>query len=120
MSTNSTDEHASGASVGGPGYTPHGTHLTTTASGEQPEARTNTGNQVSGGIKGAWNVFHGAGEALRGNINSVLDGVGENIAGRGGKQEQTHPIPRSGETSSDVAARGQNEFSRGLDTFNKH
>lgn len=53
MSTNHTvqDEHLSGSTFGGPGYTPHGTHPTTTASGEQPETRTNAGNQVSGGIK---------------------------------------------------------------------
>jgi len=36
------------------------------------------GNSLAQGVKGAWNVFHGAGEAIRGNILQGVDNSGSN------------------------------------------
>lgn len=33
-------------------------------------------------LKDGFKVMHGAGEEIRGNINSALDGLGDSIAGR--------------------------------------
>ncbi|GFZ42336.1 hypothetical protein JCM24511_00051 [Saitozyma sp. JCM 24511] len=40
-------------------------------------------NSLGEKVKGGWNAFHGAGEAIRGNVNEFVDNVGEQIAGRG-------------------------------------
>lgn len=37
---------------------------------------SSAGSAIGEGLKGAWNTFNGAGEAIRGNINGALDGAG--------------------------------------------
>jgi hypothetical protein len=48
-------------------------------------------------------MFHGAGEEIRGNINSALDGLGDEIAGR----------PTATSSGDGVAARGATEIEAG-------
>jgi hypothetical protein len=48
-------------------------------------------------------VVHGAGEEIRGNINSALDGLGDSIAGR----------PATASRGDDVAAAGAAEAEAG-------
>ncbi|KAG8922091.1 hypothetical protein FRC02_012150, partial [Tulasnella sp. 418] len=47
-----------------------------TTSGSQVRVN-NMGHRVGEGVRGAWNIVHGAGEVLRGNVNSALDGTGD-------------------------------------------
>jgi len=69
-------------------------------------------------IKGGWNVFHGTGEGIRGNVNSFLDNVGEQIAGRG--QGDAKPPTRSEEQRpAHVAANGADEMRAGMAQFQK-
>lgn len=62
--------------------------------------------------------MHGAGEGIRGNVNSFLDNVGEQIAGRG--QGDVKPATRTEqERPAQVAARGADEFQAGMDRLRK-
>ena len=61
-------------------------------------------------------MFHGAGEGIRGNINSFVDNVGEQIAGRG--QGDVKPPTRTEEQRpAQVAANGADELRAGLNKF---
>ncbi|KAK1927791.1 hypothetical protein DB88DRAFT_507864 [Papiliotrema laurentii] len=69
-------------------------------------------------VKGGLGVVHGAGEGIRGNVNSFLDNVGEQIAGRG--QGDVKPATRTEqERPAQVAARGADEFQAGMDRLRK-
>jgi len=72
---------------------------------------------VGNTVKSVFNVAHGAGEGVRGNINSFFDNVGEQIAGRG--QNDVKPAPRSGEQPAQVAAKGADEFKAGMEGLQK-
>ncbi|KAK4686744.1 hypothetical protein P7C73_g3379, partial [Tremellales sp. Uapishka_1] len=85
------------------------THTTgTTADG------TVAGDNVGQKIKSGWNVFHGAGESIRGNINSFVDNVGEEIAGRGGSAARPATASDGGARPEGVAASGNQEVKQGL------
>ncbi|KAG9021642.1 hypothetical protein FRB95_001721 [Tulasnella sp. JGI-2019a] len=66
------------------------------------------GNKVGGAIKGTWNAFHGAGEALRGNIIKGAD----SITGSGGDETTlgANPVADGGT----VAESGFAEMNRGI------
>ena len=69
-------------------------------------------------LKGAFGVVHGAGEGIRGNINSFLDNAGEQIAGRG--QGDVKPATRTEEQRpAQVAANGSDEFKAGMEALRK-
>ncbi|KAG8855331.1 hypothetical protein FRB96_007129 [Tulasnella sp. 330] len=76
---------------------------------QQQATVDNAANGIGGTIKGAWNAFHGAGEALRGNIIKGAD----SIAGTGGDQSTlgANPPDESGEA---VAQSGFAEMNRGV------
>ncbi|WVR03654.1 hypothetical protein IAU60_000649 [Kwoniella sp. DSM 27419] len=67
-------------------------------------------------VKGGWNVFHGAGEGIRGNVNSFVDNIGEQIAGR---DSTAKPSSASGERPSAVAANGADEIQSGMNSLKK-
>lgn len=67
-------------------------------------------------VKGGWNVFHGTGEGIRGNINSFVDNVGEQIAGRG-QGDAKPPTRTEEERPAQVAAKGADELRAGLNQF---
>jgi len=62
------------------------------------------------GITGIVKTVHGAGEVIRGNIASFIDGVGEGITGRDG----TVPASAPGGHGTNVATEGLAEFRQGL------
>lgn len=70
-------------------------------------------------VKGGFQAIHGLGEGIRGNINSFVDGAGEQIAGRG--DSAAHPTTRTenGQTPNQVAANGADEFKQGLNAMKK-
>jgi len=68
-------------------------------------------------VKGGWNVLHGTGEGIRGNVNSFLDNVGEQMAGRG--QGDVKPPTRTEEQRpAQVAANGADELRAGVNQSN--
>ncbi|WVF66058.1 hypothetical protein IAT40_000796 [Kwoniella sp. CBS 6097] len=75
-----------------------------------------TGAQSVGDkVKGGWN---GAGEAIRGNANSFLDNVGEQIAGRD-PASQPQSLSNNGERPAGVAAKGADEIQSGMNNLKK-
>ena len=79
-------------------------------------------------IQAGWKAFHGAGEGIRGNVNVMLDNVGEQLAGRGNANTNanTHVGGAKPATMSDggqrpeaVAAKGADEFKEGMDGLKK-
>ncbi|OCF36256.1 hypothetical protein I316_02130 [Kwoniella heveanensis BCC8398] len=66
-------------------------------------------------VKGGWN---GAGEAIRGNANSFLDNVGEQIAGRD-PASQPQSLSNNGERPAGVAAQGADEIQSGMNNLKK-
>ncbi|WWD16305.1 hypothetical protein CI109_100731 [Kwoniella shandongensis] len=100
------------------------THTTTTSTnnGNTYAADGTAGGAAAQGlgdkIKGGWN---GTGEGIRGNVNSFIDNVGEQIAGRGDSTTHTTPASRTegGERPSHVAARGADEIQQGMAELKK-
>ncbi|WWC58310.1 uncharacterized protein I303_100850 [Kwoniella dejecticola CBS 10117] len=92
----------------------------TTVPGTQADgsAGANAAQGLGDKVKGGWNVFHGAGEAIRGNANSFIDNLGEQVAGRDPAQQ---PQTRSagGERPAGVAAKGADEIQQGVAEFRK-
>ncbi|WWD09150.1 hypothetical protein V865_007272 [Kwoniella europaea PYCC6329] len=78
-------------------------------------AGANAGQSLGDKVKGGWN---GAGEAIRGNANSFMDNVGEQIAGR---DPATRPESHSagGQRPAGVAATGADEIQRGVAELKK-
>ncbi|CDZ98208.1 hypothetical protein [Phaffia rhodozyma] len=86
----------------------------------------NTANSISNAVKSGWNVFHGAGEVIRGSINSAADGLGDGIAGRSSTTTTT-TTTTTGATNADAGletqsksntfASGKEEINRGLNAF---
>ncbi|KPV72526.1 uncharacterized protein RHOBADRAFT_66891 [Rhodotorula graminis WP1] len=65
--------------------------------------------------KGVFEAIHGAGEALRGNINAAVDGLGDGIANRpqGSVESRQSQSAASGEQQS-VAQKGLDELKSGI------
>ncbi|GAA5968767.1 hypothetical protein JCM21900_002749 [Sporobolomyces salmonicolor] len=59
--------------------------------------------------RGFFNAVHGAGEALRGTINSALDGIGDGVAAR----EKGSVASREG-SEGKTADKGVNEYKGGV------
>ncbi|TNY23882.1 hypothetical protein DMC30DRAFT_259546 [Rhodotorula diobovata] len=62
-------------------------------------------------VRGVFEAVHGAGEALRGNINSALDGLGDGVANRPQGTVESRQLA-AGEES--VAQKGLNELQGGI------
>ncbi|WRT63880.1 uncharacterized protein IL334_000806 [Kwoniella shivajii] len=78
-------------------------------------AGANAGQTLGDKVKGGWN---GAGEAIRGNANSFIDNVGEQVAGRDpASQPQTRTA--GGERPAGVAANGADEIQKGVADLKK-
>ncbi|WWC85985.1 uncharacterized protein L201_000856 [Kwoniella dendrophila CBS 6074] len=78
-------------------------------------AGANAGQSLGDKVKGGWN---GAGEAIRGNANSFMDNIGEQVAGR---DPASQPQTRSagGERPAGVAASGADEIQQGMANLKK-
>jgi hypothetical protein len=65
----------------------------------------------------------GAGESLRGNINSFVDNVGEQIAGRGdtahGTSQKPATVTEGGQRPAETAQQGAGEVNQGLAELRK-
>ncbi|GAA5866809.1 hypothetical protein JCM1840_004274 [Sporobolomyces johnsonii] len=59
--------------------------------------------------RGFFNAVHGAGEAIRGTINSALDGIGDGVAAR----EKGSVTSREG-SEGNTADKGVNEYKEGV------
>ncbi|WVQ79137.1 hypothetical protein IAT38_001232 [Cryptococcus sp. DSM 104549] len=81
-------------------------------------AGANAGQALGDKVKGSWNVFHGTGEGIRGNVNSFLDNVGEQIAGRDPATTAQQPNA-GGERPAAVAATGADEFKKGVEELKR-
>ncbi|KAF8341517.1 uncharacterized protein EI90DRAFT_3034185 [Cantharellus anzutake] len=86
--------------------------------GQTHENAAHTGSRLGDTLRGAWNVFHGTGEVVRGNINKLVDDTGDVISQRKSKDEK--PASRSGQTGESIVARGASEFSKGLEQLRGH
>lgn len=71
----------------------------------------NVGNKVGEGAKGFFGAIHGAGEAIRGTINSTIDGLGDGVVGR--NHGDVTSVSNSG-TSDNVARSGIDEVRESL------
>ncbi|GAA5821133.1 hypothetical protein JCM10212_006431 [Sporobolomyces blumeae] len=69
------------------------------------------GQDIGTRSKGFFNAVSGAGEAIRGTINSSLDGVGDGIAGR---EQGTVESREKGENHGDVTNKGMADFKQGV------
>ncbi|GAA5836863.1 hypothetical protein JCM9279_007683 [Rhodotorula babjevae] len=69
------------------------------------------GASLGGRVRGVFEAIHGAGEALRGNINAAVDGLGDGIANRPQGSVESRQSA-SGEES--VAQKGLNELKGGI------
>ncbi|KAK4329849.1 hypothetical protein RTBOTA2_005833 [Rhodotorula toruloides] len=87
----------------------HSTPATSTSSATP--ATDTTRASIAERISGAFGAVHGAGEAIRGTINSALDGVGDGIAGRPQGTVESRESARGEES---VAQKGINEFNQGV------
>ncbi|BGP42897.1 hypothetical protein JCM10449v2_006911 [Rhodotorula kratochvilovae] len=61
--------------------------------------------------RGVFEAIHGAGEAIRGNVNSALDGLGDGIANR---PQGTVESRQSAASEESVAQKGVREFTEGV------
>ncbi|BGP57680.1 hypothetical protein JCM8202_005462 [Rhodotorula sphaerocarpa] len=61
---------------------------------------------------GAFNAMHGAGEAIRGNINDFLDQGGDAVAGR--EHGSVSSREAGGENHGATAAKGAGEYNKGV------
>ncbi|KAK0563490.1 hypothetical protein OC844_002201 [Tilletia horrida] len=75
---------------------------------------SNVGNSIGDAIKGAFNTVGGAGESLRGTINSALDGAGEAVSGRMNSGNTTGGSSLSSENPDSVAKQGEAQFKEGV------
>ncbi|GAA5992150.1 hypothetical protein JCM10908_001790 [Rhodotorula pacifica] len=82
---------------------------------------TNTGTTSTSGNAGAdlgnraggvFNALHGAGEAIRGNINSFLDQGGDAVAGREHGSVPSRETTTAGHDTT--AQKGLNELNKGI------
>ncbi|GAA5824906.1 hypothetical protein JCM11251_005389 [Rhodosporidiobolus azoricus] len=71
----------------------------------------NAGEEIGERTGGIFGAIHGAGEAIRGTINSGLDGLGDGIAQRP-QGTATSRTSAAGEES--VAEKGKREFQDGV------
>ncbi|GAA5871978.1 hypothetical protein JCM8547_006207 [Rhodosporidiobolus lusitaniae] len=88
-----------------------------TTSTRTPAASTTTDetrNSVASRVSGLFGAIHGAGEAIRGTINSGLDGLGDGVTGRP-QGTATSRTSAAGEES--VAQKGVAEFQKGVDAL---
>ncbi|WVQ74567.1 hypothetical protein IAR50_004168 [Cryptococcus sp. DSM 104548] len=80
------------------------------------------GSQAASGlgdkIKGSWNVFHGTGEGIRGNVNSFLDNAGEQIQGNNTAAATQQPSHK-GERPAGVASKGADEIQKGVEQIRR-
>jgi len=81
----------------------------TSTNGTAPET-TGAGAGVGGAIRNVFGVVHGAGETIRGNINSTFDGIGHGVTGGPGSESTGH----SGESSASVTKAGEQEFKNSI------
>lgn len=63
-------------------------------------------------------VIKGAGDALRGEINSFIDNVGEGIAGRS-KDERPPTVTDGGRRPEEVAKEGEARLEKGLNGLDR-
>ncbi|WVW81996.1 hypothetical protein I302_104001 [Kwoniella bestiolae CBS 10118] len=78
-------------------------------------AGANAGQSLGDKVKGGWN---GAGEAIRGNANSFMDNIGEQVAGRDpAARPESHSA--GGQRPAGVAASGADEIQRGVAELKK-
>ncbi|TKY87020.1 hypothetical protein EX895_003697 [Sporisorium graminicola] len=87
------------------------------------------GDKLGGAVKGVFNTIHGAGEAIRGNINDGLDSAGEGLrqasSDKDGHSTTTSSSDPSTFGKSDdynqsgnhqgVAQKGTDEFKQGIE-----
>ncbi|OWT36282.1 hypothetical protein J008_05743 [Cryptococcus neoformans] len=108
MSASNTNAYSAGTS----GVDEKG-HTYVAGSKADGSAGANAAQTAGDKIKGGWNVFHGTGEGIRGNINSFVDNIGEQIAGRdpaAASQRST----AGGEKPAEVTSKGADEFRTGV------
>ncbi|WWC66730.1 uncharacterized protein I206_100635 [Kwoniella pini CBS 10737] len=87
-----------------------GTEPTVSGTKADGSAGANAAQGLGDKVKGGWN---GAGEAIRGNANSFIDNLGEQVAGRDPSQQpQSHSA--GGERPAGVAAKGADEIQQGV------
>ncbi|BGP34798.1 hypothetical protein JCM10296v2_006621 [Rhodotorula toruloides] len=95
-----------------PHHPPPAHHSTpATSASTTTSAADTTRASIAERISGAFGAIHGAGEAIRGTINSALDGVGDGIAGRPQGTVESRESARGEES---VAQKGINEFNQGV------
>ncbi|POY75850.1 hypothetical protein BMF94_0932 [Rhodotorula taiwanensis] len=73
---------------------------------------SNVGGDLGNRAGGVFNAMHGAGEAIRGNINSFLDQGGDALAGREHGSVPSRETGTAGHEST--AQKGINELSKGI------
>ncbi|GAA95334.1 uncharacterized protein L969DRAFT_15197 [Mixia osmundae IAM 14324] len=80
-------------------------------SGEAQTGSGQAGQDIGKGVKGLFNTIHGAGETIRGTINSTLDGLGDGVAQRESGSAASRTEAQSGDST---VQKGQAEFKQGL------
>ncbi|BGP27108.1 hypothetical protein Rt10032_c12g4865 [Rhodotorula toruloides] len=93
-----------------PNHPPVGHATSATSAFNATRATDTTRSSTAERISGAFGAVHGAGEAIRGTINSALDGIGDGIAGRPQGTVESRESARGEES---VAQKGINEFNQG-------
>ncbi|GAA6040865.1 hypothetical protein JCM8097_007755 [Rhodosporidiobolus ruineniae] len=101
-STTTTHSHAPSHAASATTTTTH--HSSSTDIGETLGSRT----------RGFFSAIHGAGEGIRGTINSALDGLGDGVAGR---PSGTIESRSSANTEETVADKGKKEFQAGVEAM---
>ncbi|GAA5921206.1 hypothetical protein JCM3775_004139 [Rhodotorula graminis] len=94
---------------------PSQTPTTTATAAHTSSPASSAGASLGGRVRGVFEAIHGAGEALRGNINAAVDGLGDGIANRpqGSVESRQSQSAASGEQQS-VAQKGLDELKSGI------
>ncbi|GAA5907078.1 hypothetical protein JCM8208_004506 [Rhodotorula glutinis] len=84
---------------------------TPTAASHASSSSASAGASLGGRVRGVFEAIHGAGEALRGNINAAVDGLGDGIANR---PQGTVESRQSASGEQSVAQKGLEELKGGI------
>ncbi|KWU41877.1 hypothetical protein RHOSPDRAFT_36579 [Rhodotorula sp. JG-1b] len=91
------------------------TNATSTSSGAGADLGNRAGaltTEIEWTYSGVFNALHGAGEAIRGNINSFLDQGGDAVAGREHGTVPSRDAPPAGHETT--AQSGVSELKKGI------
>ncbi|GAA6046639.1 hypothetical protein JCM3770_003091 [Rhodotorula araucariae] len=90
---------------------PHNTVTAGPRSTSSYNPSSSAGASVGTRVRGVFEAIHGAGEAIRGNVNSALDGLGDGIANR---PQGTVESRQSAASEESVAQKGVRELNEGI------